>query len=373
MRSASSFTLLTLSTIPFSVYGFPGTAKRFEPTGVIITNPPAQTFNGTKVIPDAEHPFIAPGPADLRGPCPGLNTLANHGYLPRNGVASFEQIVTATGEGFNMDPSLASALAAFGILSRGNAFVNLLSIGLPTPLVPPLPGKIDGPEALGLATHGRFEGDVSMTRSDAAIGDNRNFNQTLFNELLAVVAEFGDDSPVTGPKSIVNLAVMQQFKFNRFNEDQPEDPVLQYHIGRFLLSYGEASFTLNFFANGTDELLSVPVMTSFFADQRFPPNNWHRRATPGTFEVIGINATQVEEAHPLDPGANNATGQYVADVETVEPVCGLYNNLGSQNVAAVLLNTTGVLLQNVNFLLDAIFTPFSSSCPKVLPTGPCCV
>lgn len=25
---------------------------------------------------------------DVRGPCPGLNTLANHGYLPRNGVAT---------------------------------------------------------------------------------------------------------------------------------------------------------------------------------------------------------------------------------------------------------------------------------------------
>lgn len=25
--------------------------------------------------------WVAPGPNDSRGPCPGLNTLANHGYL----------------------------------------------------------------------------------------------------------------------------------------------------------------------------------------------------------------------------------------------------------------------------------------------------
>jgi len=25
---------------------------------------------------------------DVRGACPGLNALANHGYMPRNGVAS---------------------------------------------------------------------------------------------------------------------------------------------------------------------------------------------------------------------------------------------------------------------------------------------
>ncbi|KAJ7692673.1 Chloroperoxidase [Mycena olivaceomarginata] len=38
--------------------------------------------------PNAEpkgHEFRAPGPGDVHGPCPGLNTLANHGYLPRNG------------------------------------------------------------------------------------------------------------------------------------------------------------------------------------------------------------------------------------------------------------------------------------------------
>jgi hypothetical protein len=35
-----------------------------------------------------------------------------------SGVASFEQIVQATAEGFNMEYTLASALAAFGIVSQ---------------------------------------------------------------------------------------------------------------------------------------------------------------------------------------------------------------------------------------------------------------
>lgn len=29
--------------------------------------------------PEPGYPFIAPGPGDSRGPCPGLNLLANHG------------------------------------------------------------------------------------------------------------------------------------------------------------------------------------------------------------------------------------------------------------------------------------------------------
>lgn len=31
------------------------------------------------------HSFESPGLGDIRGPCPGLNAAANHGFLPRNG------------------------------------------------------------------------------------------------------------------------------------------------------------------------------------------------------------------------------------------------------------------------------------------------
>jgi hypothetical protein len=36
-------------------------------------------FGGTKLVNDAAHPFVAPADDDIRGPCPALNTLANHG------------------------------------------------------------------------------------------------------------------------------------------------------------------------------------------------------------------------------------------------------------------------------------------------------
>jgi hypothetical protein len=39
----------------------------------------ANLSGGEKRIPDADHPFQAPGPTDQRGPCPGLNAMANHG------------------------------------------------------------------------------------------------------------------------------------------------------------------------------------------------------------------------------------------------------------------------------------------------------
>lgn len=46
--------------------------------------------------PEAGFTFQAPGPNDSRGPCPGLNLLANYGYLPRNGYVNLGQVIEAT-------------------------------------------------------------------------------------------------------------------------------------------------------------------------------------------------------------------------------------------------------------------------------------
>ena len=36
---------------------------------------------------------------DQRGPCPGLNALANHGYIPRKGYGGIEEMAQGTFEG----------------------------------------------------------------------------------------------------------------------------------------------------------------------------------------------------------------------------------------------------------------------------------
>ena len=43
--------------------------------------------------------FVPPSSTDLRGPCPGLNALANHNYLPHNGLATLTQYAQATNQG----------------------------------------------------------------------------------------------------------------------------------------------------------------------------------------------------------------------------------------------------------------------------------
>ena len=70
--------------------------------------------------PEPGFEFKAPGPNDSRGPCPGLNLLANYGYLPRDGYVTYGQVLEATGRGFNMGVDLATVLATFAVLGSGD-------------------------------------------------------------------------------------------------------------------------------------------------------------------------------------------------------------------------------------------------------------
>jgi hypothetical protein len=45
------------------------------------------------------HAWKAPGKTDQRGPCPGLNALANHGYIPHNGIGTITQFIDAVMKG----------------------------------------------------------------------------------------------------------------------------------------------------------------------------------------------------------------------------------------------------------------------------------
>lgn len=63
-------------------------APIFDPTTQYVSNQGANAF-----VP----PNLNAG--DQRGPCPGLNAMANHGYLPHNGVATIQQFIDGTYKG----------------------------------------------------------------------------------------------------------------------------------------------------------------------------------------------------------------------------------------------------------------------------------
>ncbi|KAJ7127271.1 Chloroperoxidase [Mycena crocata] len=332
--------------------------------------PPRQNDTGIKRIPDADHPFIAPGPSDQRGPCPAMNTLANHGYISRNGITNFEEIIRGVGEAFNIERDVASGMAALNILTRGNPFVNKISIGGISPLVPPLPFKIDGPETQGIAKHGRVEGDASMTRSDVFIGDNRNFNQTRWNGDLESLAKFGDDGP-DGPNTVFNLQALVALKKANLESDQALDPKFAIPPRRLNTVYGAPGLIMTVFANGTTKQATKQIITSFFMNQTFP-ENWFRSATPFTGGPI---PGQIAAALPQwVPGHNDENGVFVADPPPPAPFnvslgCAAYWDQLTNAMPKSLANVTGLFKQNVDLLTGITFN--GSGCSEqIAPAGP---
>lgn len=78
-------------------------ARTFHDTPGAQPLPPAINDTSPKLVFDEAHPWLPPGPGDIRGPCPGLNTLASHGvctfcfFQERSRVLTDHSISTAPG------------------------------------------------------------------------------------------------------------------------------------------------------------------------------------------------------------------------------------------------------------------------------------
>jgi hypothetical protein len=82
--------LVTKTVLSFPAYGSLAGLSDKELDYIIPTlqirdsEPPPGPLNDTsaKLVNDKDHPWKPLQPGDIRGPCPGLNTLASHGvYL----------------------------------------------------------------------------------------------------------------------------------------------------------------------------------------------------------------------------------------------------------------------------------------------------
>ncbi|KZT72469.1 Cloroperoxidase [Daedalea quercina L-15889] len=94
----------------------------------------------------SDHTYSPPTHGARRSPCPALNALANHGYLPRDGRSiTVVQLVRTLVGVYNLSIPLAVTLSVFGVILCGNWW----SLDLHQ-----------------LAKHGRIEHDGSLVHDD---------------------------------------------------------------------------------------------------------------------------------------------------------------------------------------------------------------
>lgn len=175
--------------------------------GALPLVPPPFDAKAQRIDVSGQHKFIAPGPGDQRGQCPGLNALANHGYLPRNGVATIQQFVDATTSVFGMGADLALFLSTYGAVIDGS--LTSWSIG--------------GKPHTGIGgSHGNYETDSSPLKGDLyQYGD-------LGKLVISQYKTLRDLQP-DAASSNYNLDVLRNFRKTRFQEsiDKVRSPAVE--------------------------------------------------------------------------------------------------------------------------------------------------
>ncbi|KAF1939761.1 Cloroperoxidase [Clathrospora elynae] len=320
---------------------------------------PGSQTGGIKVPADGDtaHAFVAPGPNDIRGPCPGLNTAANHNFLSHDGVTTFTELVDAQQNIYNLDYPVSVLLAVLGIQAGGDIVTGKLSIGCDatsrTALLPLLGSQP------GLNGHNKFEADASLTRNDYYIsnGDNYNFNGTLFAEMKSYADR------VSGGKFDRNA--LAAYRSQRYDESVQTNP--NFFFGPLsVLLYGAASFLYELFPSygneGTPDLATISSFFGAVQDSSAPggwrhvperiPDNWFNRRTPYTSTVEEILAMylQYPKIFGGNVGRNNfnalsapfgilENGTLPANTKPADILCLLYQ-LGTSVVPSSLSTVT---------------------------------
>jgi hypothetical protein len=207
-------------------------------------NGAAGTGKGGYLVPalgDTAHQFIAPGPNDIRGPCPGLNVAANYGFLARDGIVTFNELVDAQQNIYNVGYDLAVLLAVLGLTTTdGDIATERLSIGCDATTRTSISPALTGSEP-GLDGHNKFEADTSLTRDDFFLGKGNNFafNGTLFGMMTETT------------NGLYNRDNLAKYRYQRYQQSLQDNP--NFYFGPFsLLLYGAASFLYELMPSGTN-------------------------------------------------------------------------------------------------------------------------
>ncbi|KAI9651747.1 MAG: hypothetical protein M1831_000497 [Alyxoria varia] len=347
---------------------------------------------------DTAHEFVPPDYSrDIRGPCPGLNAAANHNFLSHDGIVTFNELVDAQQNVYNVGYDLAVLLAVLGLTTTdGDPVTMKLSIGCDatsrTSAVPLLTGSEPG-----LNGHNKFEADTSLTRNDyfSANGDNYRMNATLFGMMQDTC------------KGDFNREHLALYRYQRYQQSLRENtsapfcfyavfprgvperselmlliittlpsklkslilgPTENFYFGPFsLLLFGASSFLYELFPNGNHNYApDLETISSFFGasqesdgsftfngQERIPPN-WTNRVSPYTNTDVSTEILAQYLLHPVQFGGNTGDGQFNA----IDGPNGIAKgNLTATDPNAVLCFLYQLSTERIPSGLNGILTP----------------
>ncbi|KAK7054399.1 hypothetical protein VNI00_003593 [Paramarasmius palmivorus] len=214
-----------------------------------------------------DHSFRAAGPSDLRSPCPGLNTLANHGFLPRDGRnISIPMIMQSIYNGYNVEPDTLTNAAKTALLTSSE----------------PTTFTLDD-----IKKHGVIENDASLSRQDFALGDNLHFNETIFTTLAN--SNPGSD--------VYNTTSAGQVQHERLADSLATNPSVTNNMQTALARSFASALYLSVMGNPTTGVAPKNFVQIFFREERLPiEEGWERSSTQINSDTLGNLAGMVQAA-----------------------------------------------------------------------------
>lgn len=324
--------------------------------------------------------------------------MANHNYMPHNGVATIPEFITGTSAVFGMGADLATFLAVYGSVFDGD--LTSWSIGGPTPLVASLPLLTGTPQGIS-GSHNKYEADVSPTRGDLyEYGNDWLARPEQFAELYAYQGN------VSNTESNYNLLYLQEHRSKQFDHSIANNPYFfNAPFSGVAVQPAAYTFIYRFMGNKSaehpDGQLTQDVLKSFFSmtgpdsNGNFTyvegyeriPDNWYKRSptiSPYTIPFFMLDLVQEALVYPkfLDIGGNTGKVNTFTGVDIANLTGGVYNakTLTPQNAMCLAFQSVvqfapdilsplfSDITKPMNLLTSAVSNATASfpfSCPKL--------
>jgi hypothetical protein len=166
-----------------------------------------------------------------------LNTLANHGFLPRDG-RNFTQdnVVKGLKDGINFNTSLGALMWQQAIIANPEPNATFFTL-----------------EQLNV--HNVLEHDASLSRADAALGNNHLFNETVYN-----------GSKQWWTEEVVTAKMLANSKIFRQLESRATNPNYTFTETTEQFSLGEVIAPIVAFGSFEDATVNRTLMQYFFGE-----------------------------------------------------------------------------------------------------------
>ena len=228
--------------------------------------------------PGRYHP---PTSTDTRGPCPVLNTLANHGHISRNGRNIRASEMKSAMKQLGISITIRQLLTSAAYLQHQDdppkglwAFIRHPFAYFFHTFATRAPGQVDasGAPTLNLDEldrHNAIEHDISMSRRDLAQGNNHTKQYDLIDDMLASSL----DSQALTPSD------WSRFRHQRISQQHADNPGLDFGSIQNLLGLTETAFLQRVFGErGSNWAVPVSYMVAIFREERLPiEEGWKKR------------------------------------------------------------------------------------------------